>query len=36
MNINQNPNFRTHNTSVRPGKIEYIKKASGCVQVTDG
>ena len=24
MNINQNPNFGTHNTSVRPGKIEYI------------
>ena len=24
MNINQNTNFGTHNTSVRPGKIEYI------------
>lgn len=24
MNINQNTNFSTHNTSVRPGKIEYI------------
>ncbi len=24
MNINQNPNFGLHNTSVRPGKIEYI------------
>lgn len=24
MQINQNANFRTHNTSVRPGKIEYI------------
>lgn len=24
MTINQNPNFGTHNTSVRPGKIEYI------------
>lgn len=24
MNINQNLNFGTHNTSVRPGKIEYI------------
>ena len=24
MNINQNSNFGTHNTSVRPGKIEYI------------
>lgn len=24
MYINQNPNFGTHNTSVRPGKIEYI------------
>jgi len=23
MNINQNPNFGTHNTSVRPGEIEY-------------
>lgn len=23
MNINKNPNFGTHNTSVRPGKIEY-------------
>jgi len=24
MNINQNTNFGTHNTAVRPGKIEYI------------
>ncbi len=24
MNINQNTNFGTHNTSVRPGKVEYI------------
>lgn len=24
MNINKNPNFNTHNTSIRTGKIEYI------------
>jgi len=24
MNINQNTNFGTHNTSIRPGKIEYV------------